>query len=69
MRDRPEQTYWPIFAGQWGTKLIDATFRYNWTAAWKHGMKDEMMYVTQDRYDEDQKFLLRLIIIVNLMNL
>ena len=59
MRDRPQQTYWPIIASQFGTKLSDATFRYNWTAAWKQAMKDDMMHVTQDHYDEDQQFLLR----------
>ena len=70
MQDRPQQTYWPIIASQWGTKLSDATFRYNWTAAWKQAMKDKMMYVTQDHYDEDQQFLMRfsshMILIINL---
>ena len=70
MRDRPQQTYWPIIASTWGTKLSDATFRYNWTVAWKQAMKDDMMHVTQDHYDEDQKFLMRftahIILIINL---
>ena len=64
MRDRPQQDYWPIIASTWGTKLSDATFRYNWTEAWKQGMKDNMMYVTQDHYDEDQQFLLRFGVII-----
>ena len=70
MRDRLQQDYWPIIASTWGTKLSDATFRYNWTVAWKQAMKDDMMHVTQDHYDEDQKFLMRftahIILIINL---
>ena len=59
MRDRLQQDYWPIIASTWGTKLSDATFRYNWTVAWKQAMKDDMMHVTQDHFDEDQQFLMR----------
>ena len=59
MRDRLQHDYWPIMAGIWGTKLSDATFRYNWTAAWKQAMKDDIMHVMQDHYDEDQQFLMR----------
>ena len=66
MRDRPEGDfgYWPIIASTWGAKLSDATFRYNWTVAWKQGMKDNMMHVTRDHYDEDQQFLLRFGVII-----
>ena len=70
MRDRPQQTYWPIIASTWGTKLSDATFRYNWTVAWKQAMKDDMMHVTQDHYDEDQQFLMRFTVhIISIINL
>ena len=59
MRDRPEQTNWPIFAGQWGTYLINESFRSNWTEAWKQAFKEPIIWATRDQYTFDQVFLNR----------
>ena len=63
MRDRPEQTNWPIFAGQWGTYLNGEYFRSNWTEAWKQAFKDPIIWAARDHYTLDQVFLERFVLI------